>query len=291
MYNPARHRTWQEVPVLRYVIETGRLNEVLSRLTRLFDIRITFFDMEGAELRYFDIKEMSPFCRRLRSSTSRERTCTACDWEHLEAAKQRREVHVYRCHMGLFEGIVPLYEARGIYLGAVVFGQLRPPDARPPEGLGRKLAGLYRRLPECTAERMEDIAGLLAWTAEHVVRGEMVRFRNRTWAEELDRHISANLGGRITVRDLARAVRRSASFVSHRFRSEFGTSVVGHVRRKRMEAARRMLESGEYVYRVAEKLGFYDAGHFSKAFKAFFGHPPVECRRSGGAIPSKRPEA
>jgi len=31
---------------------------------------------------------------------------------------------------------------------------------------------------------------------------------------------------------------------------------------------------------VAERLGFYDAFHFSKAFKAFYGHPPVKCRAS-----------
>jgi AraC-like DNA-binding protein len=129
----------------------------------------------------------------------------------------------------------------------------------------------------------------LEHVTEHMVRSEMVRFRNRSWAEELERHIAAHLSGRITTGDLAGAIRRSESFVSHLFRSEFGTSPASYVRKRRMEAAREMLGSGAYVYRAAEKLGFYDAGHFSKAFKAFFGHPPVECRGSGTAVPAPAP--
>ncbi|HOX05173.1 MAG TPA: PocR ligand-binding domain-containing protein [Planctomycetota bacterium] len=268
------------MPALRYIVEAAKLNEMLALLHRLFDLRITFFDMEAQELDYFDIKPMTPFCRRLRSSPERERACVTCDREHLEVAKGARKAHLYRCHVGLLEGIIPLYDGRGIYLGAVVFGQLRAPEGKPPAGCGRTLAGLYRRLPECSPERMADIARLLEHVTDHLVRSETVRFRNRSWAEELERYIAANLSGRITTGDLAGAIRRSESFVSHLFRTEFGTSPASYVRKRRMEAAREMLKAGEYVGRVAERLGFYDAFHFSKAFKAFYGHPPVKCRAS-----------
>jgi AraC-like DNA-binding protein len=264
--------------MLRYVIETAALNEMLARLHRLFDIRITFFDLEGRELDYFDIKEMSPFCRRLRRSVARDRDCVACDRTNLEIAKGQRGMHLYRCHVGLMEGIVPLYDRRGIYLGAVVFGQLRPTGARPPASCSGRLAELYRALPAAAPQRMEDIARVLACVTEHIVRSEMVRLRNRSWAEELERYISEHLGERITVRDMARVIRRSPSFVSHHFPEEFGASPASYVLRRRMEAAEDLLREGAYVYRVAEKLGFYDAFHFSKSFKAYYGVSPVEWR-------------
>ena len=280
--------------MLRYMVEAARLNEMLSLLYRLFDIRITFFDMESRELDYFEIKAMSPFCRRLRSSQARNRACVACDRQHLEVAKSARSAHLYRCHVGLFEGIIPLYDHRGIYLGAVVFGQLRPPGGKPPALCGRTLAELYRRLPVSNQERMADIARLLGCITEHIIRNEMVRFRNRSWAEELEHYIAAHLEARITVGDLARAIRRSPSFVSHLFRSEFGTSPADYVRSRRMEAAREMLKTGAYVHRVAERLGFYDAFHFSKAFKAFHGFPPVKFREAArlrqGTAPLSRGE-
>jgi AraC-like DNA-binding protein len=266
--------------MLQYVIQTAALNEMLARLYRLFDIRITFFDVEGQELDYFDIKEMSPFCRRLRRSAARDQACMVCDRANLETAKGQREMHLYRCHMNLLEGIIPLYDRRGMYLGAVVFGQLRPPGARLPVGCGARLVELYRALPMATPERMEDIARVLACVTEQIVGSEIVRLRNRSWAEELERYIAAHLDERITVRDLARAIRRSPSFVSHHFPEEFGASPANYVLRRRMEVARGLLSEGAYVYRVAEKLGFYDAFHFSKSFKAYYGFSPVECRSS-----------
>jgi AraC-like DNA-binding protein len=264
--------------MLRYVIETEALNEMLARLHRLFDIRITFFDVGGQELDYFDIKKMSPFCRRLRRSRARDRDCVACDRANLDTARARRGMHLYRCHMGMMEGIIPLYDRRGMYLGSVVFGQLRPAGSSPPAGCGKTLAELYRKLPVASEQRMEDIARVLACVTGQIVDSEMVRLRNRSWAEELERYISDHLGERITVRDLARAIRRSPSFVSHNFPGEFGASPASYVLRRRMERARELLREGHYVYRVAEMLGFYDAFHFSKSFKACYGVPPVECR-------------
>ncbi len=41
-----------------------------------------------------------------------------------------------------------------------------------------------------------------------------------------------------------------------------------------MEEARVMLENGRSVQQTAERLGFYDAFHFSKAFKRFWESPP-----------------
>jgi AraC-like DNA-binding protein len=35
-----------------------------------------------------------------------------------------------------------------------------------------------------------------------------------------------------------------------------------------------MLESGRTVRDTARRLGFYDAFHFSRTFKAFWGAPP-----------------
>jgi AraC-like DNA-binding protein len=36
-----------------------------------------------------------------------------------------------------------------------------------------------------------------------------------------------------------------------------------------------MLENGHSVQDTARRLGFYDAFHFSKTFKAFWGSPPL----------------
>ncbi len=54
--------------MIPYAIATAEMDELMSRLHRLFDIRITFFDMQEHELEYFHVKLMSLFCTALRRS-------------------------------------------------------------------------------------------------------------------------------------------------------------------------------------------------------------------------------
>jgi AraC-like DNA-binding protein len=60
----------------------------------------------------------------------------------------------------------------------------------------------------------------------------------------------------------------------HHFRSEFGLSPKQYIQRRRLDEARVLLETGETVQRTAARLGFHDAFHFSKAFRARWGKPP-----------------
>jgi AraC-like DNA-binding protein len=106
----------------------------------------------------------------------------------------------------------------------------------------------------------------------------MVAFRALSWTEKLERYIDAHVGERITLRQLAELIDRSPSFISHYFKRELGQSPAAYIQAKRMDAARTMLQSGEQVKHVADRLGFYDAFHFSKLFKKHFGQPPLAFR-------------
>jgi len=64
-----------------------------------------------------------------------------------------------------------------------------------------------------------------------------------------------------------------------------GDSPAAYIRRRRLEAARRLLLSGEPVHRAGHRTGFYDIDTFSRAFKREFGAPPSAVRlRSAGAL-------
>lgn len=60
------------------------------------------------------------------------------------------------------------------------------------------------------------------------------------------------------------------------FISRFGTTPKKYLQQQRLQAAKLMLEGGEYddIAAVAQSVGFDDPLHFSKSFKAFYGLPP-----------------
>lgn len=261
-----------------YTVATDELNTIMGHLDRVLDIRITFFDARGYARRFLDIKKTSPYCARRRRDPDFDRRCVECDRLHLEQARERRDVLVYHCHAGLLEGAVPFYDASNVYFGSMVFGQLRDPGRPAPAGLSAPEKKLYRKLPPCTPEQVSDIGGLLKYVGDYIVKNELIRYRNKPWVEALSSYVETHLAEKITLEKLAEHVGRSASFVSHHFPAEFGQSPRQYVLRRRMEEARTMLESGRTVRETARRLGFYDAFHFSRTFKSFWGAPPRDYR-------------
>jgi AraC-like DNA-binding protein len=178
--------------------------------------------------------------------------------------------------------VVPLRDEAGGFLGALVFGQIRP---RGAEGrtLPTTLRRLYLALPESNETRVRDVAQLLQYVSEHIIRSQLVRRRSPDWAERLDRYIDEHIGERLTLAGLARAIHVSPSFLSHRAAGELGRPPLQHVAEKRLQLARRRLRAGATVREVAGALGFYDAFHFSRRFKARFGWPPTRYACGAGA--------
>jgi AraC-like DNA-binding protein len=64
------------------------------------------------------------------------------------------------------------------------------------------------------------------------------------------------------------------------FVSRFGTTPKKYLQQQRLQAAKLMLEGGEYadIGAVAQAVGFEDPLHFSKCFKAFCGAPPSKIK-------------
>lgn len=266
--------------LLRQAIAGEGLAELLALLHRVLDVRITFFDLDGVEDDRVDVKPISDYCRLRRADPDFAQRCAACDRQHLEAAKRQRRELVYRCHDGLVEGVIPVYDRAGGYLGAIMFGQLRPAGA-PSPALRGEAARLRALLPASAAERLQDLAALLRRLTDHIVAHELVRRNARPWHEAAAAHIEANLASPPGVADLARVVGRSPSFITHRFAAVFGQPLTRYVNDRRLAAARARLRAGAGVAAVAAGLGYCDPFHFSKAYKARFGIPPSGERPPG----------
>lgn len=94
------------------------------------------------------------------------------------------------------------------------------------------------------------------------------------------REIQAHLGSpALTVANLCRKLGVSRSTLHRLFEASGG--VQAYIRDMRLEAARQVLLNPESVERIgdlAERLGFSDAAHLSRLFKARFLETPSDCR-------------
>lgn len=264
--------------MLKYAMQTGRMNEMMELLFRVLDLRITFFDLQECEVDGFNIKEMSAFCRHRRRQNEFDACCQKCDQEHLRTAKQTGNVHIYHCHAGLLEGIVPLYDHHQIYLGAIVFGQLRDRERR--YDLAEAAGGKHLlRIRESTRKEMHDVGVLLKYISEYIVENELIQYCNKSWVERLENYIGDHFTERLTIERLSTEIGRSASFLSHNFPLEFGVPLKEYILKLRMDRAKELLQSGETVRKTASALGYYDEFHFSKEFKRYYAVSPGALKR------------
>lgn len=91
--------------------------------------------------------------------------------------------------------------------------------------------------------------------------------------------IDSDLTGDLSLHALAAAQELNASYLSALFRRETGETVTGHVNRKRIQNAMRLLSSTHLqVQTVAQYCGIPDVNYFSKLFKKHTGKTPREYR-------------
>lgn len=259
--------------MIRFGINTGELESTISLIGRVLGIRVTFFDAEGEELKLQSLRKMTPYCVDRRREKEFESRCIECDKLHLEEAKTSRKMQLYHCHDKLIEGIIPLYDSSGLYLGAIVFGQIRDVRLKRKELSGR-FDTLYSQLPSYSIGKANEIGTLLKYVSEYVIHSEIIKRESIPWADKVVSRIDASIKGRIRITALAKQTGYSASFIHHRFKKDFGMSPAKYIIGRKMKIARQKLLEGKSVSETASELGFYDQFHFSKAFKKHFGHSP-----------------
>lgn len=148
------------------------------------------------------------------------------------------------------------------------------------------------------AELVKEVYFLGLEQIEHRTRasvlyeGESVAMRARAWIEQ---HLFEPFHGAA----LARHCGASESTVLRAFRKQLGISPFGYVRRRRLEEALALLESGRYgVTEVATRVGYENPSAFAVAFRAQFGIAPSRKRRvhdatatlpAHGRPPERRP--
>lgn len=111
---------------------------------------------------------------------------------------------------------------------------------------------------------------------------------------KLDHFIDRHLSCPISVADLAAQACLSEAHFRSRFREQTGLSPWQYVRRRRLEAARRLLEESHMpLSQIALNTGFAHQSALSHAFRGAYGCPPSQLRRtnkldSSAAFPVNR---
>lgn len=100
-------------------------------------------------------------------------------------------------------------------------------------------------------------------------------------------YISLHYTQNLTLAEVADSMSVSYSHFSHLFRKTLGMTFPAYLLRMRMEKAAAYLQDPDLsITQIAEKVGYEDANHFSRAFKRYTGRNPSDYRRSQLNMPN-----
>lgn len=279
------------------------IETVLRELYTVSGCRVSIHDSEYAEIAAYP-HELTSFCRMAQTSPSAYLDCLRGDAEALTRVRRTEEPYIYRCHLGLYEAVAPLYQA-GVLTGYLMMGQVADSDRDAKEDIFQRAKlclgeGNFDRdrmrwaiseLPATTAKRFASFVGIMTICAEYITLSGRMNLPVRDLAHMVKKYIHQNYGTHFSLDDLCENFRCSKSTLMNSFREAYGTTINRYTTEVRIANAQRMLaETDAAVRDISTECGFSDQGYFTKVFSAAAGVPPTEYRRRAHTERSAPPQ-
>lgn len=119
---------------------------------------------------------------------------------------------------------------------------------------------------------------MFTFYTSHMANIEKENVYSKPIIQSMD-YIYYHLNEKIHLQDLAKYVNLNSSYLSTLFKKETGLSVSDYILKRRMEAAKNMLQYSDYTYGdISVILAFSSQSHFIQVFKKQTGLTPKEYR-------------
>jgi AraC-like DNA-binding protein len=184
----------------------------------------------------------------------------------------------------LNESVDPIY-VRDVLIGYAMIGQFRTRDTIAPHvredfrrrfGDDSPILEAFSALPTYNSEGREHIIGLFRLLVEYVVSKELIAVEGSLLVERVKDYVARNVERKLSLSEVARAVDRSPSTVSHAVKQQTGRSFKRLCMETRIERAEALMKQrpGLTVGELAHRLGYQDQFYFSRVYKKVRGFPP-----------------
>ncbi len=273
------------------VFNLKELGNLLEDFYRITQIRITVFDDQFQEVISYPDNRPG-FCQMIRSCEEGRRACAKCDADACAYAAGQNKTHIYRCHAGLTEAIMPLYVGK-VLVGYLLFGHVFAYDglkegwqsiekccASFPVDL-QKLKATLADMPLISPGYIRSAARVLHMTASYLVMERMATLQEDTTAAKLDAYIREHYTDPVTAEQLCQVLKIGRSKLFKLSQELYGCGIQQQMNSLRMEKARELLmdHADLSITEIAEACGYSDYNYFICVFSKHNGKAPGQFRK------------
>lgn len=282
---------------MQVLYNNERLIQLLRSLHELTGIWANFFDAEGRDIHVCG--QDNEFCRRINADPEGHARCLACDAQAARNCAATRAVYSYRCHAGLRETLLPVFD-KGEIVAFIVFGQYldETPMEEQWENTRRCLDWFggdmtvqkeaFYRLRQLSAEKCAAYADILGALTSYIQLKGVIRTAELSDLQRLGMFIDEHYAEKLSLKRVSEALGIGTTKLCALAKKLSGGQTLTHmIAERRVEEAKKLLLGGDLsVSTVAVQVGFDDYNYFTKTFKAVTGMTPTAWRRhSERALP------
>lgn len=272
-------------------VESDKLLEILMDFHRVTHMRVSLYGSDCRKLLSYP-QQSNPFCALMHRPETNG-ACAASNNRAFRTCIRTQSTHIYTCHAGLTEVMVPLIDG-GAILGYVVLGQattLEPPAllevlraSAARYGFDPALCAPWPDvIPRRTPAEVQSMAKLLEACAYYMIYNDFIHLHKNTFVQNLDAYLDEHLAEKITVEELCRAFGLGRTTFYDRVRASLNTGIHQYLCQKRVAKARALLaETALSPADIALRSGFQEPGYFSRVFRQQTGFTPRQYREKVG---------
>lgn len=276
---------------MNVLFNTEKLMRLIANLQTFTGIRTNTFDTSGRDIQLSG--GHSDFCRLINSSPEGHALCESCDAKAVEKCLTTRCAYSYRCHAGLCETLLPVYES-GVPIAYLVFGQLlddspiRQQWDNTEKRLGwyqgdmLELKDAFLRLKRLSLREMAAYSEILEALAQYIQQEGIICSAEYTDLQKLEMYLDMHYMENLSLKKISSDLRMGTTKLCALSKKlSGGETLTKLIAQRRVNAAKSLLlKSDEPVSTVAERVGFSDYNYFTKIFKALAGITPSAYRKA-----------
>jgi AraC-like DNA-binding protein/ligand-binding sensor protein len=257
----------------------AEVQNLIDSFAYCFKVKITIFSANMEELVVGLHNPGSRFCRMIQKQLRIRYRCCRQDKLMCERCRQKQDLLVYYCYAGLSEAVMPIKIGETL-IGYAMLGQFRTRKHLPEEiavdwrAAGYELTELqtaFMDQPFFDKAALDNMFRLFSMLIAFIVTREYVKVRHPGLSEQVVHWLEKNLSGPVSLDEIADAVKRSKSTISHTLKRQLGFSFTQLCILKRIQRFESIIagDPNISIQEAASRVGYEDPFYFSRVYKKF----------------------
>lgn len=277
---------------MNVLFDQKQLYRLLTNLYTFTGIPANILDPQGRDINLFE--SHPPFCKALNALPEGHQRCVKCDRWKIDSYNADKGFQFYRCHAGVCEGIMPLYDKEHP-LAYLVFGCFL--DDSPIEeqwARSRALLGWYPGGPDrlkdaffqfrqYSGTEQQAYSELLESLAAYIQFKGMIQAAEQSDLQKLNLYLEQHYMEKLSLADLSGQLHIGRTKLCALAKQLSGGHTLSWLlARRRIDAAKALLlQSSLPISDISEAVGISDYNYFSKVFRSVTGTTPSAFRKEG----------